>query len=57
MMTPLKSLEKTKNSDQIKNKYCIDNGIELLRIPYYEKNNIKPIIDMCLQRLSEKASV
>lgn len=53
----VKKFEKTKNSDQIKNKYCIDNGIELLRIPYYEKNNIKPIIDMCLQRLSEKASV
>ena len=30
--------KKTKKRDNIKNKYCEENGIDLLRIPYYEKN-------------------
>ena len=41
-------------NDKIKNQYCTDNGINLLRIPYWEKKNIKAIIDTCLQRLNEK---
>lgn len=40
--------------DSIKNKYCEDNRINLLRIPYWEKENIETIIDDCLQRLNEK---
>jgi len=28
-------------NDNIKNKFCIDNNIKLIRIPYYESNNIK----------------
>ena len=39
--------------DKIKNKYCEDNKINLLRIPYWEKGNIDEIINNCLQRLSE----
>lgn len=31
--------------DEIKNKYCKDNNIELLRIPYWEINNIDNILD------------
>ena len=30
--------------DQIKNEYAKDNNIKILRIPYWEKNNIKEII-------------
>lgn len=40
--------------DQLKNKYCFDNGINLLRIPYWEHKNVKAIINTCLQRLNEK---
>ena len=32
----LKSLESTKINDEIKTKYCKDNNINLLRIPYWE---------------------
>lgn len=35
------SLEKQKRHDEIKNNYCKENGIDLLRIPYYEYNNIE----------------
>lgn len=35
---------KTKENDEIKNQYCKDNGIDLLRIPYTEKDNIESII-------------
>ena len=34
----------TKYHDLIKNNYCIDNGIPLLRIPYWERLNIEEII-------------
>ena len=35
---------KTKERDMVKNNYCKENNIKLLRIPYYEKNNIPKII-------------
>lgn len=37
-------LEKTKKRDTIKTKYCIDNNITLIRIPYYEYDNIENIL-------------
>ena len=46
--------EQTQKRDKIKNKYCEDNKINLLRIPYWEKDNIETIINNHLQRLSEK---
>lgn len=36
--------ERTKRHDKIKNKYCEDNNIDLLRIPYWEGHNIEVII-------------
>lgn len=30
--------------DKIKNKYCKDNGIDILRIPFWESNNAKSMI-------------
>lgn len=39
-----KSFEKTKENDFIKNKYCQDNNINLIRIKYSEFNNIRNII-------------
>ena len=37
--------------DKIKNNYCKDNGINLLRISYTEKNNITKILDREFERL------
>jgi len=39
-----KSFVLTKNNDKIKTKYCLDNGIKLIRIPYWEKENIEEIL-------------
>ena len=41
----LKNLELIQLRDQIKTKYCIDNGIKLLRIPYWKFNNIEQILE------------
>ena len=49
-----KILERTQKYDLLKNEYCKENNINLLRIPYWEKKNIEEIIYNCLQRLSEK---
>ena len=39
-----KSMDKLVKNDTIKNQYCIDNNIDLIRIPYYEYNNIEKIL-------------
>lgn len=39
-----KHYEMTKQHDKIKNQYCKDNNINLLRIPYWDGNNIEDII-------------
>lgn len=49
-----RTFEETQRRDKIKNRYCEDNNVNLLRIPYWEKENIETIINNCLQRLSEK---
>lgn len=38
------NLRKTKEHDKIKDEYCKNNDIHLLRIPYWESNNISEII-------------
>lgn len=38
-------LQEQISHDEIKNKYCKDNNIDLLRIPYWEINNIDNILD------------
>jgi hypothetical protein len=46
-MTPEEAeikLAQIKLRDTIKNEYCNDNGFLLLRIPYWEKNNINQIV-------------
>ena len=37
----IKSLELRQYSDNLKDKYCFDNNLYILRIPFTEKNNIK----------------
>lgn len=50
----LAQLEKRQKFDEIKNKYCEDYNIPLLRIPYWERKHIDSIIDNYLQRLNER---
>lgn len=38
-----RAFEQTKIRDELKNKYCKENGIKLIRIPYYKKKEI-PVI-------------
>lgn len=40
----IKLLERTQIRDEIKNKYCYDNDIFILRIPFTEKENIKNLL-------------
>ena len=35
---------KRKINDTVKTKYCQDNNIKLIRIPYWEEKNIKNIL-------------
>lgn len=39
------NFEKTKLHDSIKNEYCKNNNITLIRIPYWKFNNIETILD------------
>jgi len=39
-----KSFKLQQKKDNIKNKYCIENNIELIRIPYFEYDNINSIL-------------
>lgn len=41
---PDESLFYVQRHDQIKDEFCQNHGIELLRIPYWEKDNLKEII-------------
>ena len=43
-----KGFEKQKLHDQIKDKYCENNNINLLRIPYWKKDNIEKILKQTL---------
>lgn len=40
-----KEFNNIKQNDEIKNKYCIENNINLIRIPYYDFNNIDNILN------------
>ena len=40
----IKLLEYTQKRDEVKNKYCYDNDIFILRIPFTEKENIKNLL-------------
>ena len=46
----------TQRRDNIKNQYCKNNNIPLLRIPYWDKKNIKKIVTTYLEDLEELAA-
>ena len=41
-------LNYTKRHDEIKNQYCKQNNIKILRIPYWERNNIEKVLKNAL---------
>ncbi len=47
----------TKNKDKIKNNYCKENEINLLRIPYYEIENAEKILDREFEKLRKLKEV
>ena len=46
-----KKLEYVQNNDKIKTQYCKDNNIPLLRIPYWDFNNIESILNKELNKI------
>lgn len=54
----LRSFKFTKIRDEVKNKYCIENNIPLLRIPYWERDNgnIESIVYKFLSNLDNKVA-
>lgn len=46
-----KEFKNTQIRDEIKNKYCKENGIKLLRIPYYELDNVEDILNEEFEKL------
>lgn len=44
-------LIETRKRDNIKNKYCEENNIKLIRIPYTEFDNIENILNKELKKL------
>ena len=58
-MTVEKSLvafEENKLRDEIKNEYCTNNNILLLRIPYWEMKNIGAILDIYINNYNQQES-
>lgn len=51
------SFELTQIRDNIKNKYCKENSINLLRIPYYEIDSIEKMLNEEFDRLREMKEV
>lgn len=45
--------EYTRKNDMIKNQYCLDNNISLLRIPFWKKDNFPEIIDNFLSTYND----
>ncbi|WP_054512543.1 hypothetical protein [Chryseobacterium sp. ERMR1:04] len=47
-----KSFKKTIKCDWIKNRYALKNGINILRIPFYEYHNIENLIDNFISKIN-----
>ena len=48
------NFKKTQAHDAIKNTYCQQHKINLIRIPYWDKNNIHNILDNAIKNLIVK---
>lgn len=47
----------TQRHDKIKNEYCLEKGIELLRIPYYERSHIHEILQNKIGEVGKRNSL
>lgn len=47
-LIPIEAFESTKRNDNIKTNYCLTNNIKLIRIPYWNINDIDHILSMIL---------
>ena len=47
------NLKTTQLHDQIKNQYCNDNNISLIRIPYWEKKNLQNVLMSNLRKICD----
>lgn len=52
----IEGFKKRKRNDNIKNKYCKDNNINLLRIPYWDIKNIDDKISLKIAELKETST-
>lgn len=56
----IETLNNTRRRDAVKNKYCSDNGIKMIRIPYHQEHQVESILESLLlekvQRLSPSGS-
>lgn len=52
-----KRFQKTQQHDLMKNEYCKQKGIELLRIPYWEGHNIEQLIQNKIDDISRRYSL
>lgn len=43
------NLKNIQESDKLKNDFCTKNSIKMLRIPYWDKNNIETILSSSLK--------
>ncbi|MEX0134930.1 DUF2726 domain-containing protein [Bacillus nitratireducens] len=50
-------LQKRKNRDEIKTNYCKENNIPLIRIPYWEFDNISQILNKEISRLNKEVQL
>lgn len=50
-VSKFRNLETTQAHDKMKNKYCEDNNIPLLRIPYWEFDNIEKLVTEFLKEV------
>ncbi|SCA96737.1 Uncharacterized protein BWINRA5_00052 [Bacillus mycoides] len=50
-------LQKRKNRDEIKTNYCKENNIPLIRIPYWEFDNISQILDKEISGLNKEVQL
>ena len=44
----IKNFELTQKRDKIKNEYCLNNNINIIRIPYWEFKNIENTLNQLI---------
>jgi len=49
----LLNFKQTQINDILKNNYCFENKIRLLRIPYWEKNNMNELLTFCFEEIND----